>query len=207
MDMLEDLKLEVVGTLYTLSSDQLTAVCDFLDIVGTEHENILGKSRSFLISHIVKYIERDEVQELEDQGMSFLLNLKDKIVEIQLPLETQPAIQNSVEPKQLVQVSEQERLQKQIDALQLALQLSLQQTQSETKHEVKTVSQTNQNISPAKDFNQPFVWQREFKISGQIGEPGQKDKLSFSSLAHQIENGIKKNVPEHEIVHAVIKAI
>lgn len=45
MDMLEDLKLEVVGTLYTLSSDQLTAVCDFLDIVGTEHENVLGKSR------------------------------------------------------------------------------------------------------------------------------------------------------------------
>lgn len=41
----------------------------------------------------------------------------------------------------------------------------------------------------------------------QIGEPGQKDKLSFSSMAHQIENGIKKNVPEQEIVHAVIKAI
>lgn len=77
-------------------------MCDFLNIVGTEHENVLGKSRSFLIAHIVKYIERDEVQELEDQGMSFLLNLKDKIVEIQLPLETQPAIQNSVEPKQLL---------------------------------------------------------------------------------------------------------
>lgn len=91
--------------------------------------------------------------------------------------------------------------------MQLALLLSLQQTQSETKHEVKTVSQTNQNSSSAKDLNQPFVWQREFKIAGQIREPGQKDKLSFSSLAHQIENGIKKNVPEHEIVHAVIKAI
>lgn len=126
METLEDLKLEVVGTLYTLSSDQLIAVCNFLHIFGTEHENVLGKSRSFLIAHIVKYIERDEVEELEDQGMSLLLNLKDKIVEIQLPI--QPAIQNSVEPQQVAQVSEQEMLQKQIEALQLALQLSLQKT-------------------------------------------------------------------------------
>ena len=30
---------------------------------------------------------------------------------------------------------------------------------------------------------------REFKISGQIGEPGQTDKLTFVSLTHQIDSG------------------
>ncbi len=61
MNTMEDLRLEVVGTLYSLNSDHLIAVCDFLNIAGTQRENVLGKSRSFLIAHIVNYIERDEV--------------------------------------------------------------------------------------------------------------------------------------------------
>ncbi len=197
MNILEDLRLEVVGTLYSLNGDHLIAVCDFLNIAVTQRENVLGKSRSFLIAHIVNYIERNEVEELEDQGMSFLLNLKEKINEIQL------SNQNTLEPQQeelhVTQMSEQEKPQKQIEALQLPLQLSLQSKESESKREVQTVSQ--------KDLTQSLLWQRELKISGQVGEPGQKDKLSFSSLAHQIEDRKNKNVPEHEIVHAVIKAI
>ncbi len=50
-------------------------------------------------------------------------------------------------------------------------------------------------------------WNRELKISGQIGEHGQKDKLTFSSLAHQIEHGLSRGVSELEIVDAVIRAI
>lgn len=46
-----------------------------------------------------------------------------------------------------------------------------------------------------------------WKISGQIDEPGQKDKLTFSSLAHQIEHGLNRGYPEIEIVDAVIRAI
>ncbi len=49
--------------------------------------------------------------------------------------------------------------------------------------------------------------QRDFKISGQIGEPGQKDKLTFTSLIQQIDVGRKKDIPVGEVVAAVIKAI
>lgn len=52
----------------------------------------------------------------------------------------------------------------------------------------------------------PF-WRKDFKISGQIGEPGQKDKLTFSSLACQIENSRNTGYPEIEIVDAVVRAI
>ncbi len=45
------------------------------------------------------------------------------------------------------------------------------------------------------------TWNREFKISGQIGEPGQTD------LAHQIENGLSRGFSELEVVDAVIRAI
>ena len=50
-------------------------------------------------------------------------------------------------------------------------------------------------------------WHKDFKVNGQIGEPGQKDRLTFSSLARQIEHGLNKGFPESEIVDAVIKAI
>lgn len=50
-------------------------------------------------------------------------------------------------------------------------------------------------------------WRKDFKISGQIGEPGQIDKLTFSSLAHQIETGLNRGYPEIKIVDAVIRAI
>ena len=50
-------------------------------------------------------------------------------------------------------------------------------------------------------------FKRDFKISGQIGDLSQKDRLSFSSLVHQIENGLKNDYTEDEIKEAVIKAI
>lgn len=48
---------------------------------------------------------------------------------------------------------------------------------------------------------------REFKISGQIGEPVQADKLTYVSLTHQIDSGVSKGYSEKEICDAVIKSI
>lgn len=48
---------------------------------------------------------------------------------------------------------------------------------------------------------------REFRIHGQIGERGQRDKLSFTNLMHQIDMGLNKGHSEVEITEAVVKAI
>ncbi len=48
---------------------------------------------------------------------------------------------------------------------------------------------------------------REFRIHGQIKRPGQADKLSFQSLARQIEEGLAKDYPEPDILSAVIRAV
>ena len=53
----------------------------------------------------------------------------------------------------------------------------------------------------------PSLLRREFKLSGQIGEPGQTEKLTFVSLMHQIDSGLKRGYKESEIVDAVIRAI
>ena len=50
-------------------------------------------------------------------------------------------------------------------------------------------------------------WRREFKISGQIGEATQKDKLSYTSLIHQLERGSSKGYKDEEITEAIIRAM
>ena len=52
-----------------------------------------------------------------------------------------------------------------------------------------------------------FIKFKEYKINGKIGTPGQKDRLTFSRLIFQINNGLKKRYSEHEICDAVIKSI
>ena len=56
-------------------------------------------------------------------------------------------------------------------------------------------------------YFQPSDFKRELKIIGQIGEPGQKDKLSFVSLVRQIEGALKKRYTSVEVVDAVVRAI
>lgn len=51
------------------------------------------------------------------------------------------------------------------------------------------------------------VFRRQFKIVGQIGQPNEKDKLSFTSLTRQIDTGLKQGYKEQEIVDGVIRAI
>lgn len=48
---------------------------------------------------------------------------------------------------------------------------------------------------------------REFRICGQIGESGQKDKLSYLSFVRQIEIGAQKGHTETEVTEAVIRAV
>jgi len=72
-------------------------------------------------------------------------------------------------------------------------------------HPTASSSKPEKNMASAPPNGS--MWRKDFKISGQIGEPGQKDKLTFSSLAKQIESGLSKGYPESEIIDAVIRAI
>ena len=56
-------------------------------------------------------------------------------------------------------------------------------------------------------YFQPSDFKRELKIIGQIGEPGQKDKLSFVSLARQIEGALQKGYKPLEVVDAVVRSL
>ncbi len=65
-------------------------MCDYINIAAMQRENVLGKSHSFLIAHIVNYIERDGVDELENQGMPFFsLTLTTKSLKFSCQIKTQ----------------------------------------------------------------------------------------------------------------------
>ena len=72
----------------------------------------------------------------------------------------------------------------------------------------ETVGNTSDTVAETeKDAINTPLYRREFKISGQIGEPGQTDKLTFVSLTHQFDSGLKLNYKEQKIIDAVILAI
>ena len=52
-----------------------------------------------------------------------------------------------------------------------------------------------------------FESERDFKISGQICEAGQQDKLTYVALIHQIDLRLTKGYKESDIVEPVIKAL
>ena len=54
---------------------------------------------------------------------------------------------------------------------------------------------------------QTSMFRREFKIMGQIGEVGQKEKLSYVSLIRQVEVGLDRRYSEREVVNAIINSI
>ena len=71
-----------------------------------------------------------------------------------------------------------------------------------------TVGNTSDTVvETGKDVINTPLYRREFKISGQIGEPGQTDKLAFVSLTHQMDSGLKRKYKEQEIIDVVILAI
>ena len=51
----------------------------------------------------------------------------------------------------------------------------------------------------------PF--RKDLRISGQIGDVTQKDRLRYSSQAHQMALAAQKGYTDSEIIEAVVKAV
>lgn len=148
---------------------------------------------------------------LEDGGMSEFLLLKYKITDLTKSMHNGAAqTEENVEPVGTQRETEQQRpltQHKEVDTQQLT---PVHATVIESQFQSQPTMSPQVNIKPpfsAQPQQLTPSWRKDFKVSGQIGEPGQKDKLTFSSLAHQIENGLHRGYPEIDIVDAVIRAI
>lgn len=198
---LEELQDQLGEKLLDLSVEQLKKVCIEVK-VSAEKET----KRHVLLRLINESIETVIEKEDSDVAECHLNKLLKRIEE----LEQGHLSDTDTEAVELAS------LQKQYAGLQLSFQSSTQALSEEIKRLSDKVGKNKTSRPPAQqDVRQqpplnrlPEVTiRREFRIHGQIGERGQKEKLSFTNLMHQIDMGLNKGHSEAEITEAIIKAI
>ena len=180
-----------------LTRDQLLEVCKFIDLPDYEALEAKEDNHQLLVRKVNRHLNRGEIDEMEDEGLDSFKEIQcflKKLVPEPQPLVVKPqASESSTEPSPTTESKSATHPPQPASGEQpliLDAELALKKP-----------------ILPITPHSLMTLARREFKISGQIGEPNQKDKLSFSSLAHQIENGRLKGHTEREIIEGVIRAI
>ena len=170
-------------------------------------ETTEGKGKFELIK-IVRNALEEEASECEGDGFSNLVaKIKLLLQENKSDKSNESLEETNKKKQELLELETQyEQLSRAQEELKQKMQLlELAQKQSnlsnETENEPTTSTETGLSNLNAS------IFRREFKIQGQIGEPGQKDKLTYQSLISQIESGLKKGYTESEVVTAVIRSI
>ncbi|XP_070401872.1 uncharacterized protein [Nothobranchius furzeri] len=199
---LEQLQDKLSETLVQLKMDQLQEVCLYAK-VPTENQ-----TKKHTLIRLISEVDDIAIEtEEEDVACEFLNRLIAKAKAMQ---KNESMVVDEMAERDVAAL---ESLQKQYAALQLSFQASTKKLEEEMARLEKKVKIQGPYQLPAQ-FANPFAAntpevtiRREFKINGQIGERGQRDKLSYSNLMHQIDMGLKRNHSEEEIIEAVVRSI
>lgn len=177
----ESLLADIEKKLVTLSLDELSALSEALGLQLSEE---VKSSCRLIRRKMLSHLESEDVTSLEDSGLSILLAANDFIDS--LNKQTNAGDSASAAPEQ--------------DAA--AQQVVLEQpllVQSGTTPQVLSPQRPNrltgserESLQAKDQSNLHPIYRKDFRIIGQIGEVGQKDKLNFTSLERQIERGLKK---------------
>ena len=207
---LEWLQDTVSEKLLQLRLEQLRELCEYAKKPG---ENVTKRHK--LIRLISESMDEAIENEDEDVARTYLTALL-KLAESDQSKGTEEKEASTENIDKASQETEELlRLQNQYSELQLSFQSSTEALQDDIKRLTEkmgstapssTTTQPNVVYSPVNRLPEVTI-RREFRISGQIGERGQKEKLSYTNLMHQIDMGMKKGHREAEVIEAVVKAI
>lgn len=186
---LERLRDRVTATLCQQNKEQLTEVGSLLKCFGDmeEGESLKVLTRRELMKHIENKLDEVEENYQPDDAIQYVKEL--------LSAMGQTGVKSDAgEGHDFSRLSsmrtKHEELQAEIRALEQKLKMA------------DTTPILLQNLKVPE-----VTIRREFRISGQIGETRQRDKLSYTNLLHQMENGLRKGHSEAEVMEAVIRAI
>ena len=161
-----------------------------------------GKSRVQVIKIIIKTIE-EKLEEESDQTVKteLLTGIRLKL------LDEPPPLEMSESEKQMLALEQQyaalkEKREKEMKEIELKMAEMKKTLPGITSDKAKT----SEEIKIVDTIN-PSLLRREFKIFGQIGEPGQTEKLTFVSLTHQIDSGLRSGYKEKDIADAIRRSI
>eukprot|EP00112_Aurelia_sp_Birch-Aquarium-sp1_P003997 Seg1452.4 transcript_id=Seg1452.4/GoldUCD/mRNA.D3Y31 product="Retrovirus-related Pol polyprotein from transposon 17.6" pseudo=true protein_id=Seg1452.4/GoldUCD/D3Y31 len=204
MSATEALQLQFEALVCQQSSDQLLKIVDFLKIKDPVSKKskvrVVKIIRNFIETLISEPGETDVDVYLED-AVAFLTGKP-------------PPLEKTEEEKELIALEKALLALQSKQATELASHLQkLKDATTKVFGEDLLVPSTSEASKPADTVVKsdvasiPSILRREFKISGQIGEPGQHDKLTYVSLIHQIDSAIEKGFTEREVTDGVIKSI
>ncbi|KAJ7997565.1 hypothetical protein DPEC_G00230320 [Dallia pectoralis] len=207
MDELERLQDEISEKICTLPCEKLAKLSVTLYLIREEETNM---TRLSLLGTLSNYLLRPELEELEDGGMAELLTINDNLSQLMgiTVKDSDPGAMREENKLGDVRIVQRERPESGKSAAELGPSRHISPATVQNAGDRQTYVDHGSGYSPHTSQRQiNSTWRKDFKISGLIGDPGQKDRLSFSSLARQIESGLNKDYSEQEIVDSVIRAI
>ena len=183
-----------------------------------------------MLQLLINYLTSSTFKESEDGGMSEYLALKDYLNKMIMGTKSEADFDDEVKLKIKQLTEEKQKLKEVFLSKELASQKEIDQLaglseKCTSKVSVKKEQGTAESVVSANSSksgislgnkadktvfgvsDMSLVFKKELKFTGQIGSPKYTSKLSFSSLAHQIENSKKKNYSDQKICEATIKAI
>lgn len=198
---LEELAETISQKLWRLQLDQLKEVCEQGKI---PRGNVI--TRRALIRLISESMDSVIDNEEEDVAKCYLQTMLKSVEQITQAIDstektsTAQSSQTAAEGVSIAEKNVQHQLTSQ------TLQDEVKRLSERVTSASVTPESTSQTVTPVNRLPEVTI-RRDFKICGQIGEKGQKDRLSYTNLMHQIERGLNKGHSEAEVVEAVIKAI
>lgn len=231
---LEEKQLQLEGEICQLATEKLEQLAEHLDIPLAKYN---GKSRLAISRVVRQRItEQVEAQETTVQQMEYLVNFGNFIAEQPPPLESDDneGTGEELSPSLSHEQSESEDnggtgedlssslsheeepqtihpdlqdLQKKMDQLVAEAQSHQKQIQQAIKLNGESDGSGGKKATSSSPSDINNVLRRDLKIRGQIGTPGEENKLSFISLIRQIEAALAKGYPEGEVIEAIIRAI
>ena len=192
---LDELQLKLDKELCDSFVEKLVKLAVF---IGLGEEKYTGKSKLALTRLLRRDIEEKIVQfEDEDSCRTFIENTRAELRE--------KDDNESVKSQDETTNDEIEKLKEQLSSLEENHLKQVEALQLKIKETASKQTGTKTNTGTVSDLKQ--IFRRDFKLNGQIGEPNQKDKLTFISLVRQIESALARGDQEAEIIDAVIRAI
>ncbi|KAG1936440.1 interleukin-1 receptor accessory protein-like 1-A [Pimephales promelas] len=186
MDASQILRDQVSAALWQLREESLWEVCRYMKCDGLDSEESCSKTRRALIKMAECVLDDLEESEEGDQVKQYCVDLL-TYIERQSKEGRQP---DAVKPSEKPAPKEEEK----------------KRFAPPSPPVKKAESSLRSRLEPTHPLPE-VTMRREFKICGQIGEGGQRDKLSYPSLVRQIEMGIEKGHTQTEVVEAVIRAV
>lgn len=218
----EDFLLKLEQKLCGLFAEELLRVCELCNITAEKGKDVTSRTRRSFVKLIIQFCERDELLQSEDEGMSVLLELNDvleSLIEARsvsaaavgaaaalLPSVADAAAETTHQEEQTAS-SERDTAPGEDYSPSSEAPLERQAALRTTTPNSGTPRRGRDSISHSCYNASSTGFRRDFRINGHVGESTAKDTLSFSSLEHQIESGLRKGYPETEVVEAVVRAI